>query len=61
MLVLGNLVLVPNFGLAGAALAALIAMTVWSAGWWFVCLKLTGINVAIWSRVVGSAAPQPAS
>ncbi|NOZ31822.1 MAG: lipopolysaccharide biosynthesis protein [Alphaproteobacteria bacterium] len=48
-----NFVLVPMFGIVGAALAAVAAMVIWSAGWWFMCRRITGIDVAIWARTRG--------
>lgn len=65
-LVAGNMVLVAPFGLSGAALAALLAITVWSAGWWIVCRKITGVDVSVWRLLArrhdgaGRAEAQPA-
>jgi O-antigen/teichoic acid export membrane protein len=50
-LVVANLVLVPMFGLMGAAGAALLAITVWSAGLWFTAYKLAGVDVSIMARL----------
>jgi O-antigen/teichoic acid export membrane protein len=50
-LVIGNLVLVPQMGLYGAALSALIAMSVWSANMWLRTLKLTGTDISIFLPV----------
>ena len=50
-LVVANLVLVPPFGLVGAALAALIAMTVWSGALWFTALRVVGVDVSIRARL----------
>jgi O-antigen/teichoic acid export membrane protein len=50
-LVVANLALVPPFGLLGAAIAALIAMTVWSAALWFTALKIAGVDVSIRARL----------
>ncbi|MBJ3783867.1 lipopolysaccharide biosynthesis protein [Devosia sediminis] len=47
MLVLGNIVLVPMLHLVGAALAALIAIAVWSLGLWLIAMRTTGIDVSI--------------
>ena len=49
-LVVANLALVPPFGLMGAALAALLAMTVWSAALWFTALRVAGVDVSIRAR-----------
>lgn len=56
VLIGANLLLVPGFGLMGGAVAALIAMTVWSAAMWLTALKLTGIDVSILPRVLGLVA-----
>ena len=50
-----NLVLVPAFGLMGASVAALIAITVWSAALWLVAKRITGIDVSILPRLSGGA------
>ncbi|MDB5621467.1 MAG: hypothetical protein JWR39_30 [Devosia sp.] len=51
-LVAGNALLVPPFGLMGASLAALVAITAWSAGLWVTAFKLAGLDVSIlqWFR-----------
>lgn len=51
-LALGNVLLVPAFHLVGAALAALIAISVWSVTLWLVALRTAGIDVSIlqWFR-----------
>ena len=51
-LVVGNSLLVPPFGLMGAALSALIAITVWSVGLWLIALRMTKLDVSIlqWFR-----------
>ncbi|RUT33162.1 hypothetical protein EMQ25_08565 [Arsenicitalea aurantiaca] len=56
-LVLANLVLVPAFGLMGAALAALLATTLWSAANWLVARRLLGIDVSILARLRRGPAP----
>lgn len=50
VLVVGNLALAGPFGLTGAAIAALLAISVWSAGWWAVCRRITGLDVSILRR-----------
>jgi O-antigen/teichoic acid export membrane protein len=50
-LVMGNLLLVPAMGLYGAALSALIAMSVWSANMWLRTLKITGTDISIFMPV----------
>jgi O-antigen/teichoic acid export membrane protein len=50
-LVAANLALVPHLGLLGAALAALVAMTVWSAAMWFTALRISGVDVSIRARL----------
>jgi O-antigen/teichoic acid export membrane protein len=50
-LLVANLMLVPPFGLMGAACAALIAMTVWSSALWFTALRLAGVDVSIRTRL----------
>jgi O-antigen/teichoic acid export membrane protein len=52
-LALGNWLLVPQFGLMGAAVSALIAITVWSVGLWYVALRTAKLDVSImqWFRM----------
>jgi O-antigen/teichoic acid export membrane protein len=50
-LVVANFALVPHFGLVGAAVAALIAMTVWSAAMWLTTLRVAGVDVSIRARL----------
>jgi O-antigen/teichoic acid export membrane protein len=47
----GNFVLVPRFGLMGAAVAALVAITLWSLAMWFTALKGAGVDVSIRARL----------
>lgn len=46
-----NIVLVPTFGLIGAALAALCGMTVWAGALWFTALRVAGVDVSIRARL----------
>ena len=57
-LAIGNWLLVPPFGLLGAALAAIIAISVWSIGLWWVALRTAEMDVSIlqWFRNRGTAA-----
>ncbi|MEO8756428.1 MAG: oligosaccharide flippase family protein [Devosia sp.] len=50
-LVVANLALVPHFGLLGASIAALIAMTVWSGALWFTAWRVAGVDVSIRARL----------
>lgn len=50
-LVVANLLLVPPLGLNGAALAALVAMTVWSGAMWLTTLRVAGVDVSIRARL----------
>ncbi|ODT69029.1 MAG: hypothetical protein ABS75_18425 [Pelagibacterium sp. SCN 63-23] len=52
VLALGNWLLVPHFHLMGAALAAVIAISVWSFGLWLTALRMARIDVSIvqWFR-----------
>ena len=50
-LVIANLALVPRFGLLGASVAALIAMTVWSGALWFTAWRVAGVDVSIRARL----------
>jgi O-antigen/teichoic acid export membrane protein len=50
-LVAGNYLLVPQFGLMGAACAALLAITLWSGALWFTALKVAGVDVSIRARL----------
>lgn len=54
-LVIANLFLVPSMGLLGAAIAALVSMTVWSAAMWLTAMKIAGVDVSIRARL--SSAP----
>ena len=50
-LVIGNWTLVPSHGLMGAALSALISMTVWSIALWLTALRCTNTDVSIFPLV----------
>ena len=50
-LVIGNFVLAPQFGLMGAALAALLSITVWSGAMWLTVLRDAKVDVSILSRL----------
>lgn len=55
LLALGNLVLVPPYGLTGAALAALVSL---GAGYWMLwrtALRVTGLDVSIFPALVAFA------
>lgn len=47
VLAIGNFILVPVFGLTGAAVAALLALVAGAAGLWLTALRLTGMDVSI--------------
>jgi O-antigen/teichoic acid export membrane protein len=49
-LVVADIALVPSLGLMGAAVAALLGMTVWSGALWFTALKVAGVDVSIRMR-----------
>lgn len=51
-LALGNVVLVPLFHLVGAALAAIIAISIWSVALWVIALRTAKVDVSIlqWFR-----------
>lgn len=51
-LALCNWLLVPHFGLMGAAVSAIIAISVWSVGLWWIALRTAKIDVSIlqWVR-----------
>jgi len=51
VLVVANLLLVPPMGLLGAALAAVLAQTVWSAALWFTALKRAHLDVSLMPRI----------
>ncbi|MEJ2625054.1 MAG: lipopolysaccharide biosynthesis protein [Pseudolabrys sp.] len=61
-LLVGNLALVPHFGLAGAAVAALVATTAWSVALWVTARHHVHIDVSIVPRLkdllVGQRAAQ---
>ena len=50
VLVAGNVVLVPRFGLSGAAVSAVLAAFAWSASLWYLTLRVTGLDVSLWAR-----------
>lgn len=52
VLVAANFVLVPMLGLMGAALSALLAISIWSATLWLVARKTVGIDVSIFPRLL---------
>jgi O-antigen/teichoic acid export membrane protein len=51
-LVVANLALVPSLHVLGAAFAALMAMTVWSAALWFTAVRVAGVDVSIRARLM---------
>jgi O-antigen/teichoic acid export membrane protein len=55
-LVIANLALVPPLGLLGAAIAALVSMTVWSGVLWFTAVRVAGVDVSIRARLLRSDA-----
>lgn len=59
-LVVGNWLLVPQLHLVGAALAAIIGITVWSVALWIIALRTAGIDVSIlqWVRTRRQLAAQ---
>jgi O-antigen/teichoic acid export membrane protein len=59
-LVGGNLVLVPIWGLTGAALAALVGITVWSLALWRTAYRAARIDVSIFPRLRALRAAQAA-
>jgi O-antigen/teichoic acid export membrane protein len=46
-LIIGNQVLVPDYGLMGAAISAFIAISLWSVSLWLTALFRAGIDVSI--------------
>jgi O-antigen/teichoic acid export membrane protein len=46
-----NIVLVPTAGLVGAAIAALVAQSLWSAAMWLTARKISGLDVSIVPRL----------
>lgn len=53
-LALGNLLLAPPFGLYGAALSAVIAISIWSVAMWLTALRLTGVDTSILPGLVSA-------
>lgn len=51
-----NLLLVPPHGLMGAAVAAFVAMSVWSVSLWLTALVQAGVDVSIFNRFRVAAA-----
>jgi O-antigen/teichoic acid export membrane protein len=51
VLVVANLLLVPPMGLLGAAFAAVLAQTVWSAALWYTALKRAKLDVSLMPRL----------
>lgn len=60
VLLAANLLLVPAMGLMGAALAAVLAQSVWSAALWFTALKRTGLDVSLMPRLASLLAARRA-
>lgn len=56
-LVVFNMLLVPPFGLMGASVAALAAISIWSAGLWLTARLVAGVDVSIVARL--QAVPDP--
>lgn len=52
-LLAGNFLLVPMFGLMGAAVSALIAISLWSAGQWWTARRLAKVDVSVFPRLSG--------
>jgi O-antigen/teichoic acid export membrane protein len=52
-LVAANILLVPIWGLYGASVAALLAITIWSASMWFTALRYTKLDVSILPYLLG--------
>lgn len=50
-LVAANFLLVPSFGLVGAAAAAVCAITLWSLALWLTALRGAGVDVSILARL----------
>lgn len=46
-----NMVLVPTSGLVGAAVAACLAQSLWSAAMWLTARRLTGLDVSVFPRL----------
>ena len=57
-LVAGNIFLVPSFGLMGAAVAALISISLWSAALWLTAYRTAGIDVSIMARLRHGLTPR---
>lgn len=51
ILIGGNHLLVPTYGVLGAAFAALLAIFVWSASLWLTAYRLLGVDVSIVARL----------
>ncbi|RDE08453.1 lipopolysaccharide biosynthesis protein [Pelagibacterium lacus] len=49
-LVVGNYLLVPPFGLMGAAVSAFVAISLWSVSLWLIALRRVNIDVSIFAR-----------
>ena len=52
VLIVANLLLVPRFGLMGAALAALASITLWSVAQWFTVLRTAKVDVSIRAKLM---------
>ncbi|WP_417582541.1 lipopolysaccharide biosynthesis protein [Pelagibacterium sp.] len=55
-LIVGNLTLVPSYGLMGAAVSAFIAISLWSVSLWATALHRAKIDVSIFGRFRAAAA-----
>ena len=60
-LVVSNLILVPRFGLMGAALSALISITLWSAAQWYTVLRMAKVDVSLRARLIRPREEMPAA
>ncbi|WP_375451942.1 lipopolysaccharide biosynthesis protein [uncultured Devosia sp.] len=58
-LVVLNGVLVPRFGIIGAALAATLAITLWSVALWWTALRTAKLDVSIVQRFRRAGVPEP--
>ncbi len=47
ILPVGNMLLVPAYGLMGASIAAVVSMTIWSVALWLTALSCTKVDVSI--------------
>ncbi len=50
LMIVSNYLLIPSFGLTGAALAIFTTLAFWSIGLWFITIRKTGLNISVFHK-----------